>query len=53
MIVHNSHARREKEIGEVKREYGEIWGEEEGNTYSGEWRGPVSKMSHHMKKGHE
>ena len=32
--------------GGVKEEYGRIWGEEEE-----EWCDPVSKKSHHMKRG--
>ena len=33
MIAINSRARNDgKEMGEVKREYGGIWGEEEGNV---------------------
>ena len=35
MIAPNCHARREKERGEVKKEYGGIWGEEEGGAEYG------------------
>ena len=48
MIVHNSHAHREKERGEMKREYGGILGgEEEGADYGG----MVRPIQQYMKKG--
>ena len=50
----NSHAHREKERGEVKSEYGGIWGEEEegGADYRGMLRPNQQDVTpHHMKKG--
>ena len=41
----------DKERGEVKEEYGEIWGEEEENADYGEWCNPASNMLHHVWKG--
>ena len=51
MIAPNSRVRKEKQSGEVKGEYGIIWGKEEGGADYGEWCDPVSKISHHMKMG--
>ena len=35
IIAPNSHARREKKRGEVKKEYGGVWGEDEGDADNG------------------
>ena len=54
MIAPYSRARKgEKERGEVKGEYGRIWGEEKGNSDYGGWCNPVSNMLHQCVEGVE